>query len=106
MKRIQRKREKGWRLPTDGFTLICDRTSAVYGNHYKIGDVDPETCEKITRERAIQLFEERQLPEMEKKGHLQPLRHYDYLACTCKLDEPCHVDSIIRRLKILNIIRR
>ena len=87
-RRIQRRRTKGWRMPPR--TLNCARPSK-YSNPYRISDT-------MTRQQAIDAFEEDLLagrlpydiPELRRE-----LRRYEFVACWCRLDEPCHVDLLI-----------
>lgn len=104
-RRIQRRRVKGWRLPAGA--VIVDRTSAMYGNPFKVG-------EPITREPWRELFG----PVVRDLAHAVEIftvyaritSGYDILvrhdlrgrdlACTCDLPEPgqpdiCHAAVLI-----------
>ena len=101
MKRIQRKRTKGWRMPEGA--IYVGRPSR-WGNLWSIGGMAHiETCPSatgpvcvtVTRESAVALVriyvEARVLFE---HGWLDPLRGHD-LACWCPLDQPCHADVLL-----------
>lgn len=101
--RIQRKRERGWRLPPN---TICVTRPGPFSNPYKIGDRFPEHLSiykwygtgEITRDNCLLAFasyaEDRLLKEPE---WLDPLLESD-IACWCKVDEPCHGDIILELL--------
>lgn len=83
MKRIQRKRTKGWKMPPN--TVYVGRPSQ-WGNEYRVGD---SGCNDVlyTAEVAVDLFKHYQAPLMD----LQPLRGKN-LACWCPVYECsfCH----------------
>jgi hypothetical protein len=79
MKRIQRIRTKGWKIPEN--TIYVGRPSK-WGNQFKIG--------LSTREKAIEAFKVDILPHL----NLEPLREKD-LACWCPLNVPCHADALL-----------
>ena len=79
-KRIQRKRIKGWRMPADA--VYCGRGSK-WGNPCRV-----ESEEQ--RADAVSWFEKHVLPGLD----VSELRGKD-LACWCRLDQECHVDSIL-----------
>lgn len=79
--------------PTIGKQAVrIDRKSA-YGNQFKIDAPHPDTGLPMTRDDVCDLFEERQLPNMD----VSQLRG-KHLLCWCKDHERCHGDSIIRKL--------
>jgi hypothetical protein len=88
MKRIQRLRRKGWRMPAN--TVYVGRPSK-WGNPFRIG-VDGTRDEVISKYR-------RWLEEKLKEDptFLDPLKGKD-LACWCPLDVPCHADVILEML--------
>lgn len=91
MKRIQRKREKGWRMPPN--TVSITRPGE-WGNGYKVGELD-EGGNVITRESALFLYENwLQSALTIDPNWLDPLRGKD-LACFCKEGEACHGDILI-----------
>ena len=95
MKRIQRKRTKGWRMPEN--TLYVGRPTR-WGNPYKAGERGPYLVGyEMTAEDAVELFEDR-MKSLKRSGHLEeliaPLRGKD-LACWCPLDHPCHADVLL-----------
>jgi len=91
MKRIQRKRTKGWRMPPN--TVYVGRPSK-WGNPYVVtlpGDL--ETC----LERYSNWLSERIADD---PNFLDPLMGKD-LACWCPLDRPCHADILLSRIEWL-----
>ena len=119
MKRIQRKRTKGWKMP-EGCIYVGRPTK--WGNAFKVGsylnawgkafisiklaDCDPDKIreiyrnkrldEKITLENSIEWYE-LWLQEWIKTGrfNIAELRGKD-LACFCPLDQPCHADVLLK----------
>lgn len=86
MKRIQRKRVKGWRMP-EGAKYVGRPTR--WGNPYTF-------CAPITlviQYRAWLLNMRENEPERFKEL-IEPLRGKD-LACWCPLNQPCHADVLI-----------
>jgi hypothetical protein len=116
MKRIQRKRTKGWRMPPN--TVYVGRPTK-WGNPFKIIDLEiyeqdhPEDKERvrISRKWAVNRFRnwikggEEYVPDpvaSEKRrqailSSLHELKGKD-LACWCPLDQPCHADALIELL--------
>ena len=96
MKRIQRKRTKGWKMPEN--CVYVGRPSR-WGNDNKIGEpypfVESHLC---TLDDVLWLYEV-DLKAMEAAGildeFLAPLRGKD-LTCWCALDQPCHADILLR----------
>jgi hypothetical protein len=108
MKRIQRQRTKGWRMPPN--TVYVGRPT-VWGN--------PFSVDKYGRDRALEYFHsylsgemvpadaEPDLRRAEKRLYgeapatLYPgeiaalLLRGKNLACWCPLDEPCHADALL-----------
>lgn len=91
-KRIQRKRTRGWRMPS---TAKYIGRPTKWGNPYKIGELG-----LLTREAVLNAYEKwvRQTIHEEDSHFLDPLKGKD-LVCFCSLDQSCHADVI---LKILN----
>jgi hypothetical protein len=89
MKRIQRKRSKGWKMPAN--TVYVGRPTK-WGNPYKIG-VDGNREEVIAKYRE---WLKKKLEEDPK--FLDPLKGKD-LPCWCPLNKPCHADVILEFLK-------
>ena len=106
-KRIQRKREKGWRMPPN--TVSVTRPGR-WGNPYFPGccrargffdDETMEPCEHDVRDPRVQvkwfgeLMEQRRTDNpTEFESYIAPLRGKD-LACWCPLDQPCHADALL-----------
>jgi hypothetical protein len=88
MKRIQRKRTKGWKMPPN--TVYVGRPTK-YGNPYRV-------TEDTTREEAIQEYANWLDRILVKDPHyLDSLKGKD-LACWCPLDKHCHADVILKIL--------
>jgi hypothetical protein len=87
-KRIQLKRVKGWRKPPGA--VVCARPS-IWGNPYKV--------EQWGQEGAVKAFEAwlEWHPNGRAMAHFakEILRGKD-LCCWCRLDQPCHVDALLR----------
>lgn len=84
-KRIQRKRVKGWRMPT-GAVYVGRPTK--WGNPYSV---------KVwgSRERAVEHFRAMmQEQPLDVAMARRELRGKD-LACWCSLDQPCHADVLL-----------
>lgn len=89
MKRIQRKRSKGWRKPENA--VIVDRTSR-WGNPFRVGrDGDRNEVIKKYREWLKEKLKE-------DPDFLEPLKGKD-LVCFCPLNEKCHADVILEFLE-------
>ena len=92
MKRIQRRRTRGWRMPEDA--VYVGRPTR-WGNPFR-GE----------RTKAIELYRfwlKRRISE--NPSFLDPLIGKN-LACRCPLDRPCHADVILEFLKELGGARR
>lgn len=87
-KRIQTKRQKGWRLPEGA--VYVGRPSK-WGNPFRVGK------EGATRDEVVAMHAEwfAALDENERRALLEPLRGHD-LACWCPLDGPCHADTLLK----------
>jgi hypothetical protein len=89
MKRIQRKRTKGWRMPPN--TVYVGRPTK-WGNPFKRG-MDGNI------DRVLFLYKQWLEGELEDRPDLlDPLKGKD-LACWCPLDKPCHADVILKFLE-------
>jgi len=113
-KRIQRKRMKGSKLPAK--TLCVSRTG-IWGNPYPLSEFgelsiplfrntlrgvwDPSLLDgkaQPFRNRAYDLHHawlKRFLGRHPLDVLRDTLRHYDFIACWCKLTDECHGDSLI-----------
>jgi len=89
MKRIQRKRAKGWKMPPN--TVYVGRPSK-WGNPAKVGiHGDLKEC--------LEIYEEFLETKLKLNPHfLDPLKGKD-LACWCPLDKPCHADVLLKFLE-------
>jgi len=85
MRRIQRKRSKGWKMPPNA--IYVGRPTR-WGNPFKVG-IDGDLEEVLRKYRKD--LEGRLVLEPD---FLEPLRGKD-LACWCPLDKPCHVDVLL-----------
>ena len=91
MKRIQRKRTRGWRMPANA--KYIGRPSK-WGNPYRPYDyLNLESC-LLDYRRWL----DEQL--MEDPNFLDALRDKD-LACWCPLSSPCHADVLLEYLRAL-----
>ena len=90
MKRIQRKRTKGWKMPPQ--TLYVGRgrgPGEKWANPFRISDeISHAEVLALYRVNTVGLIEEGKL-------NLDELAEYDALACWCALDQPCHADVLI-----------
>ncbi|MBV8969151.1 MAG: DUF4326 domain-containing protein [Verrucomicrobia bacterium] len=85
--RFKRSRTKGWRKPLGG--VCCDRSSR-WGN--------PFDWQKLGRAEAVKRFEEAlragrlkfSIADIGRELSGKPL------GCYCPLDQPCHVDVLLR----------
>lgn len=90
VKRIQRKRTRGWRMPAN--TVYVGRPT-IFGNPFTYGDV-------VADYRAwLGPYGENLFPSLETKRHLllkglSRLRGKN-LACWCPLNRPCHADVLL-----------
>jgi hypothetical protein len=83
---------KGVKLPDN--TKKVDR-STKYGNPYKVGNKPGE----FTREEALRLYEiYLDFVVSKKLLDIEPLRGYN-LACSCKLEDNCHADILLKKLE-------
>lgn len=102
LKRIQRKRTKGWKMPAN--TVYVGRGSK-WGNPFVIGEpikIDIFEIRKeeniltgsivieVDREMAIFLF--RKVAVYKDHSELRGKN----LACWCSLDRPCHADILLK----------
>jgi hypothetical protein len=102
-KRIQRKRTKGWRMPSN--TVYVGRPT-VWGNPNKIGEKIPDDCVPngytvIDAVTCLELFERHcEFELMDNSRWLEPLRGKD-LACWCSILDKngayvhCHADVLL-----------
>jgi len=104
--RIQRKRTKGWKQPK--LTCYCGRGSK-WGNPFIVGEKFTVCAYDLSYEFVMTLMlslslYEKWLDEMINLElvDLTELLKYDYLSCWCPLDQKCHVDILISKLKELN----
>jgi hypothetical protein len=96
MKRIQRKRTKGWRMPENA---VYVGRPTIWGNPFTIYDFKGELSEEYRRQLAVEAYEAWLRGELKDRPHmLEPLKGKD-LACWCPLDKLCHADIILKILK-------
>lgn len=98
MKRIQRQRMKGWRMP--GGAVYVGRPTQ-WGNSWRVGDrwYDADALtETVIGDKATAVRAFRQdmdlLLQSEIDEELAPLRGKD-LACWCPLNQTCHADVLL-----------
>jgi len=90
MKRIQRKRTKGWKMPAN--TVYVGRPTK-WGNPW-------ETTDDSRRKEVLIYYETWLRGELIDRPHmLDPLKGKD-LACWCPLDKPCHADVLLKFLGV------
>lgn len=101
-KRIQRKRTKGWRMPSGAFSVCRPGT---FGNRWTAKDYRA-TGYKGTDTEVAQVCVDAFRAWLTGRKHwahgipllpipdLSPLRGKD-LACWCALDKPCHADVLL-----------
>ena len=122
MKRIQRKRKKGYRQP-EGTRYVGRRTK--YGNPFRLSKdghieffnikdnewqnwsvssgfkiYDIIDMYKMWVNKEL-LFGKSVLPEPPTIDDLKELKKYKYLSCYCSLSELCHVDILIKLINNL-----
>ena len=92
MKRIKRGRTRGWRMPPSG--RYVGRPTR-WGNPYPVGTEEGQ----YTLSEALELYERWLDTKLaEDPAFLDELLGKD-LACWCRLDEVCHADILLRRLR-------
>lgn len=115
MKRVQRKRDEGWRKPEN--TRWVGRGS-LYGNPFEVKDFGRA---KAIEEFILCLHDSSEIPKheayfknlkkpktvLEMEHYFQrlsdsipKLKEFDNLMCYCSLDVPCHADILIELLNI------
>jgi hypothetical protein len=96
MKRIQRKRTKGFRMPPN--TVYVGRPT-IWGNPLKIYEVNNGGL-KASRKEVVEGYRHllEGMGESELREFLKPLRGKN-LACWCKLSQECHADILIEYVK-------
>jgi hypothetical protein len=92
MQRIQIKRIKGWRKPTNA---VYVGHPSDWGNPYDLKGHDRGT--------ALKLYSKWLDEKLEKDPtFLDPLRDND-LMCYCPLDEDCHADILLKKIEATNV---
>lgn len=89
-KRIQRKRTRGWRMPSNA---VYVGRPGKWGNPFRVGAPHPVFGLPMDAEDVCQLYE-LALPD-DLLYSLDELRGKD-LVCWCPLDYPCHADVLMR----------
>lgn len=90
MKRIQRQRTKGWRMPEGA--IYVGRPSK-WGNQFRVGDVWLG-AQMTQRETVLRYRHWLEMKGLELLAFTEPLVGHD-LVCWCALDEPCHADVLL-----------
>lgn len=88
-KRVQRKRTRGWRMPSNA--KYVGRPSK-WGNPFRVG-IDGDIKE-VLEKYAVYLDGILQMTP----SFLDPLKGKD-LACWCPLGKPCHADILLKFLE-------
>jgi hypothetical protein len=89
--RIQRKRTKGWKLPPN--TVSVTRPGK-WGNPFPVEVYGAK--EAVARHRVLmkRLMRSPSTLGIDFRESLEKLRGKN-LACFCKLDQPCHADTLL-----------
>jgi len=90
--RVQLRRTRGWRMP-ENTVKGCRGPGLKLGNPFRIGDFGiPDAAEAVRRH-------DEWLDHRVVGPPVPDLRPYrgKNIACWCRLDQPCHVDNLIRR---------
>lgn len=101
LERIQRKRTKGFRLPPN---TVCVDRSTKFGNPFDWREGVEIGNERWAKGVAVDLLREAinypaRFPDKTVPTRQQirdALAGKEFVACWCKLDEPCHADLYIR----------
>ncbi len=97
-KRIQFRRQKGFKLPKDA-VFVARPTR--WGSPYKVVETEAEAKaagdgKVMTRKKALKLYESGLKKKIKSDPEfIKPLRGKD-LACYCRLDQDCHADILLR----------
>jgi len=98
VKRIQRRRSKGWRAPEGAIDVTRNGKPVPVGTPNRWGN--PYDVKAYGREQSIALY--RQDIELmllsQRKAWLAPLHSASALMCWCPLDKPCHANVLIEYL--------
>ncbi len=94
-RRIQRSRAKGWRMPEGavyvGRPTVWQNPYGLPGTNALITETTREECVRQHRQMvASECTAMRRIPNyiMELRGK--------HLVCWCRLDQPCHADTLLR----------
>ena len=95
-KRIQRKRTKGWRMPSNA--VYVGRPTK-WGNPYFLAHTGAGLIGRgMNRQECVEAFRRYILANQHSSERFQKplfeLRGKD-LACWCPLDQPCHADVLL-----------
>lgn len=103
MKRIQRKRTKGFRLPPNA--VYVGRPSK-WGNPYRLDEehsFTPSTFILSSRSECVRLYRIYLTQRLQKEPNfLDELKGKD-LACWCPLDKSCHADVLLEFLEKMEV---
>lgn len=94
MKRIQRKRTAGWKMPEN--TVYVGRPTK-WGNPYRVGDLIGPFSDgpRVTPQIAVERYRGFLIQEIVfGRLNLDEIRGKN-LACFCQEGEPCHADVLI-----------
>jgi len=101
MKRVQRKRTKGWQMPPN--TVYVGRPSK-YGNPYRLGFYLAKSLNLTSMDEILNAYEAWLRKKLLEQPHfLDDLKGKD-LACWCPLDKLCHADIIVKVMKERGVI--
>jgi hypothetical protein len=92
VKRVQRSRVKGWKMPEN--TVYVGRPTK-FGNPYSISYV------LQTREAVLKAYEEWLKSKIDFDPHFLDELKGKNLACWCTLNQKCHADILLRFVEAL-----
>jgi hypothetical protein len=90
---VQRSRKPGTKLPPN--TKCCTRPGK-WGNNHRVGEIWQGA--PLTLAGCVHLYKlelENDLIRGRGPRFLSELAGYDFLACSCKPGEPCHVQNVL-----------
>ena len=92
MKRIQRKRTKGWRMPPN--TVYVGRPT-VWGNEFCHEDIDGSPCDHKLCLITYKTYWTNESVNYSNPDFIKRKLKGKNLACWCPLDQPCHADVLL-----------
>lgn len=107
-RRIQRTRAKGWKMPPN--TVYVGRPSR-WGNPWVVRSADGDAAygiviPAITAEQAVALYRDWLMTSIGHYSDLLDELRGKNLACWCRLDQPCHADTLLVHVELEKIADR